>query len=665
MTVPTVVIGTAGHIDHGKSALVKALTGVDPDRLKEEQARGITIDLGFAHTVIDDVNVAFVDVPGHERFVRNMLAGAGGIDAVVLVIAADESVMPQTREHFEICRLIGVERGIIVLSKADRVDADALEIAALEARELVARSFLEAAPVLAVSAKTGAGLDELRRALHDLAKGHARQARAGVVRLPVDRVFTVRGFGTVVTGTLVSGEISAGDALVALPEGRPVRVRGVQVHGRDVGSAHAPARAAINLGAIEVADLARGVTLSSADALTITRRVDARLELIAKGHGLRALRHGARVRVHHGTAERVGRVAMCAVQSAGESEWKLAAVGESLVEAAPGSDVYVRLRLEQPMALTRGDRFIVRADSPPVTIGGGVVLDPAPPPAGLRRPPTLARFQALDERRSIPGAATSTSSFARTWLGEAGARGLAVVDLVARGGLDADESRNVMSALAQQGLGVLVGPRLVDAGVVRAMEARVIAELESFHKREPKERGMPREALRERAAPHAPASLFDAVFTRMSEGGTIAGADRVALTTHRSVSSPEEDQEAARVATVLREAGLMPPDPAVIAAETGLSADVVGRALQNLARDRTAVRLDALYFHVEALARLRQDVQKLGAARATTGALARVDVATFKDRYGLSRKFAIPLLEWLDRERVTRRVGDARVILGG
>jgi selenocysteine-specific elongation factor len=650
----TLVIGTAGHIDHGKSALVKALTGTDPDRLKEEQARGITIDLGFAHTVIDDVNVAFVDVPGHERFVRNMLAGAGGIDAVALVIAADESVMPQTREHFEICRLLGVERGLIVLSKSDRVDADGLEIAALEARELVAGSFLEAAPILAVSARTGAGLDELRRALCDLAKGSTRLARAGVVRLPVDRVFTVKGFGTVVTGTLVSGDIRAGDELVVMPEGRPVRVRGVQVHGRDVGSAHAPARAAINLGAIEVSELARGVTLSSADALTVTRRVDARVELIAKGHGLRALRHGARVRVHHGTAERLGRVAMCAVKSAGESDWRLAAVGESSVEAAPGSEVYARLRLEQPMALTRGDRFILRADSPPMTIGGGVVIDPAPPPAGLRRPPTLARFQAVD-----------TSSFARTWLGEAGARGLGAVDLIARGGLEADQSRDLMSALVKHGDAVLVGPRVVDAAVVRAMEARVIAELEAFHSREPKERGMPREALRERAAPHAPASLVDAVFTRMSEGGTIAGADRVALTTHRAVSSPEEDQQAARVAGVLRDAGLMPPDPAAIATETGLSADVVTRALQNLARERTAVRLDGLYFHAEALARLRQDVQALGASRATPGALARVDVASFKDRYGLSRKFAIPLLEWLDRERVTKRVGDARVILGG
>jgi selenocysteine-specific elongation factor len=660
--IPTVVIGTAGHIDHGKSALVKALTGTDPDRLKEEQARGITIDLGFAHTVVDDVNVAFVDVPGHERFVRNMLAGAGGIDAVALVIAADESVMPQTREHFEICRLLGVERGLIVLSKSDRVDADSLEVAALEARELVAGSFLEAAPVIAVSARTGAGLDELRRALHDLAGRDARQQRAGVVRLPVDRVFTVKGFGTVVTGTLVSGEIRAGDELVVLPEGRAVRVRGVQTHGRDVASASAPARAAVNLGAIEVSDLARGVTLSSADSLSVTRRIDARIELIEKGHGLRALRHGARVRVHHGTAERLGRVAICAVASEGELDWRLAAVGEKLVEAVPGGRACVRLRLEQPMALTRGDRFILRAYSPPVTIGGGVVLDPMPPAAGLRRAATLARFQALAPG---PSSASGAPGFVRVWLGEAGARGLAASDLVARGGLDAGESRRAMAALVDAGDAVPVGARIVDVTVTRTIEARVIEELKAFHAREPKERGVPREALRERAAPHAPAAVIDDVLERMAAAGTIAGADRVALTTHRATASPEEDQHAARVAAVLRDAGLMPPDSVALAVQTGLPAAIIARALADLARERTLVRLEGLFFHAEALARLRQEVQQMGASGATPGALVRVDVATFKDRYGLSRKFAIPLLEWLDRERVTRRVGDARVILGG
>ena len=661
----TIVIGTAGHIDHGKSALVKALTGTDPDRLKEEQARGITIDLGFAHVVIDDVNVAFVDVPGHERFVRNMLAGAGGIDAVVLVIAADESVMPQTREHFEICRLLGVERGLIVLSKSDRADADALDIAALDARDLVAGSFLEAAPVIAVSAKTGAGLDQLRRALRELASGRARQSRAGVVRLPVDRVFTVRGFGTVVTGTLVSGEIRAGDELVVLPEGRSARVRGVQVHGRDVESARAPARAAVNLGAIDVSDLARGVTLSSAGALTVSTRVDARIELIAKGHGLRALRHGARVRVHHGTAERLARVAICAVTSAAEPAWRLAAVGQASVEASPGSEAYVRLRLEQPMALTRGDRFILRAYSPPVTIAGGVVLDPAPLPAGLRRPAMLARFQALDGHSPASDAVADHARVAHLWLGEAGARGLAAADLVARGGLDVEESRRVLTVLVERGDAVAAGPRIVDAAVVADIEARVVAELEAFHGREPKERGMSREALRERAGPRAPAALVDAVLARMENARVIAGADRVALASHRAASSPEEDQHAARVAAVLRKAGLMPPDPAAIAAQTGLSSDVVSSALQDLAREHAAVRIDSLYFHAEALARLRQDVQQLGASKKAPGTLARVDVATFKDRYGLSRKFAIPLLEWLDRERVTRRVGDARVILGG
>src|SRR6266511_1274915 len=305
MSTKSVVVGTAGHIDHGKSALVLALTGTDPDRLKEEKARGITIDLGFAHQEIGGVHVAFVDVPGHERFVKNMLAGVGGIDLVVLVVAADESVMPQTREHFDICRLLRVPAGLIALTKSDLADADTLELAQMEIRELVAESFLEGAPIVPVSAKTGDGLDAFRDAILEVSAKTATRAADAVARLPIDRVFSMKGFGTVVTGTLVSGRIRVDDELVAEPGGRRLKVRGVQVHGRKEAEAVAGQRAAINLSGVDVADLTRGQALVTPDAFETTRLADATLELLP---GVKPLKQGARVRLHQGTAEILARV---------------------------------------------------------------------------------------------------------------------------------------------------------------------------------------------------------------------------------------------------------------------------------------------------------------------------------------------------------------------
>ncbi|HEX7020386.1 MAG TPA: selenocysteine-specific translation elongation factor, partial [Gemmatimonadaceae bacterium] len=361
----SIVIGTAGHIDHGKSTLVRALTGIDPDRLKEEKARGITTDIGFAHAQIGDAPVAFVDVPGHERFIKNMLAGVGGIDAVLLVVAADESVMPQTREHFDICRLLRIPAGVVAITKADLADAETLELTMLETRELVAGTFLDGAPIVPVSAATGSGIEALRAAIAAL----PRRARAdrGMVRMPIDRVFSMKGFGTVVTGTLVSGELHADEELVVAPDGRQVKVRGLQVHGAAtprVGPGH---RVAANLGGVEVADVSRGQTLLSPGTLEPTRRFDATIERLASA---RPIKHGARVRFHHGTAEILGRVSFA-------------------------GDTDVRIRLEAPAILARGDRFILRAYSPPTTIAGGEVLDPHPPRAGVRTEAGRARFRRI------------------------------------------------------------------------------------------------------------------------------------------------------------------------------------------------------------------------------------------------------------------------------
>ena len=354
------VVGTAGHIDHGKSALVQALSGIDPDRLKEEKARGITIDLGFAHFEADGVTFALVDVPGHERFVKNMLAGASGIDYVLLVVAADESVMPQTREHFDICRLLGVTAGVVVLTKADLVDAETLELVRLEVRELVAGSPLARAPVVAVSSKTGAGLAALRAAMLDLARAAPRRAsdrfgEGAAVRLPVDRVFTVKGFGTVVTGTLVSGVIRENDELVLMPAGRPVKVRGLQVHGRGRASAGAGQRAAVNLGGVDLAEVARGDTLATPGTLEPTRRFDAVLQLLPSA---RPLKHGARVRVHQGTSEVLARVALASRRRPGDGEAAAldgARAGGRGLRARPPGGARGR-RPRRPLRAARGTR---------------------------------------------------------------------------------------------------------------------------------------------------------------------------------------------------------------------------------------------------------------------------------------------------------------------
>ena len=646
----SVVIGTAGHIDHGKSALVKALTGTDPDRLKEEKARGITIDLGFAHLETAGVTLAFVDVPGHERFVRTMLAGAGGIDAVLLVVAADESVKPQTREHFDICRLLGIDRGLIALTKSDLVDRDTIDLVTLEVRDLVANSFLTEAPVIPVSARTGEGLDALTRALAALARGPVRLGRDGVARLPVDRAFTVKGFGAVVTGTLVSGRVAEGDELIALPEGRRVRVRGVQVHGRAARDAHAPRRVALNLGSVAVDRLARGVTLATPDALAVTRYADLEVELLP---GARPLRHGARVRMHHGTSEVLGRVSIGATRAPGATEWRRAAPGELGVAVPAGGTALVRLRLERPAVLTRHDRVVLRAYSPPVTIGGGRVLDPEPARGGTRRAGALARFLTLADQRA---------AFA-VFLDDAGARGVDAGVLVRRGGLGPAEAQAFLLAEIADGRIRAAGSRAFDERVASQMEQDILATLSAFHRSQPLEAGIPREALREQIARKAAPELFDGIIAGLAARHVVLTGERVARSDFKPTLSAEDTRLRDVVLDTIRAGGLTPPDTAALSATAGIPAADVQAMVQRLVREKKLLRLETLVVHPEALEELKNDIRSLG-GQGTAGGRVTVDVSTFKERYGLTRKYAIPLLEWLDRERVTRREGDRRLIIG-
>lgn len=636
----SVVIGTAGHIDHGKSALVRALTGTDPDRLKEEKARGITIDLGFAHLEIEGVNLAFVDVPGHERFVKNMLAGAGGIDLVMLVIAADESVMPQTREHFHICHLLHVGAGVIVLTKKDLADPDMLEIARLEARELVAGSFLAGAPIVAVSSKTGEGLDELRRELLAAATPASTRDSGGPARMPVDRVFSVKGFGTVATGTLVSGTLHVDGEVAVLPRGLSAKVRGLQVHGRSERTAAAGRRVAINLGGIELADLARGDVLTAPSAFEPTRRFDAVIDLLADA---RPLRHGARVRFHHGTSELLGRVALSAARGS----------DAPAPEVTAGASAFARVRLEAPAVLTRGDRFILRAYSPPVTIGGGVVVDPHPPRSAIRTAAGRDRFRRLDPVRG------DEDDVVAAFVEERAALGLPVSSLGARAGLAPEAAHAVVERLERSSRVKKVADLLVGSAILDERAAKLLDAIKAHHVAQPLAEGMPREEARERIFGRAAPEVFDFVVASLAAAGKIVARDRLALAGHKVSLSPEEARAQEALARIYRDAGLAPPDVATAAAAAGVDLAVADRILKLLLRQKSLVKLDDLIFHDDALAGLKADVRALKSGQAP----ARVDVAAFKQRYGVTRKYAIPLLEYLDRERITRRVGYARVVL--
>lgn len=644
-----IVIGTAGHIDHGKSALVRSLTGTDPDRLQEEKARGITIDLGFALLADDDIQLSFVDVPGHERFVKNMLAGASGIDGVLLVIAADESVMPQTREHFDICRLLGVSSGVVALTKADLVDADTVELVKLETAELVAGSFLEEAPMIPVSSKTGVGLSEIREALLAMARGTVGRTGGGSTRLPIDRAFTVKGFGTVVTGTLVSGRMTVEDSLSVMPAGRDVKVRGLQVHGLDQSEAVAGQRVAANLAGVGVAEIMRGDTAVMPCGLDATQRIDAVLDLLPS---VRGLRHGARVRFHQGTSEVLGRV------SIGPTVRGFEMTEDAPAALPPGGRAFVRLRLEGPAVLTRGDRFILRAYSPPLTIAGGVVLDPEPARGGIRTAAARVRLERLfcgGELESLGGLDQAIG----VMVAERGLSGFTTMALVVRAGVAPEETEEVCTRVLASGVAHRVGDLLVDATIFAESRERLIAMVKEFHDSAPLSDGLPREEARERLCGQAGPGVFDAILDTLVSEGTLVARDHLALTSHRVTLSPEENDVSDAVLTKLREAGLRPSAPAALCEELKTDGALLDRVVRLLVRQKQLVRVGALVFDVGAMERLKNDLRALRSTDGTT----EIDVGMFKDRYGVSRKFAIPLLEYMDRERVTRRLGQKRILL--
>jgi selenocysteine-specific elongation factor len=616
---------------------VKALTGIDADRLEEEKRRGITIDIGFAHLELPAadggrIRLGFVDVPGHERFVRNMLAGVGGIDLVLLVIAADEGIKPQTREHFDICRLLAIPRGITVLTKSDAVDAETLEAVRLEVADYLRGSFLDPAgvdrarsPIISVSSLTGAGLDELKSALARVASEVAAKDSTALTRLPIDRVFTMKGFGTVVTGTLVAGTIRNEEELEAFPSGRRVRVRGVQVHGSPAEGAVAGQRTALNLAGVSTEDLARGMTLASAGTLHSTSRIDVFLSLLPSA---KPLKSGARVHFHAYTSETIAQAGLYGAK-----------------QLQPGQAAFGQMKFADAMLLLPGDRFIVRQFSPVVTVGGGVVLDASPISRKQRVEHATAFLKIMRDG--------SLEQVLAARVARRGAGGLRLHDVAGEMNLRIAEVRKLAKAAGVVWSDeVLVGPT-----AFREAKANVLEALEKFHDANPLVAGMSKEELRDGV--HLGPEVFSSVLGTLSEEKKLAILGETVHLAGRGVVMKDEEAESKKIIEqVFASAGLKVPSLKEVLG--GLKVDRVRaqKIVTLLLRDRILIKIsEELVFHHSALMDLRQRIAAL------KNRTPKIDVGRFKDITGVSRKYAIPLLEYLDRERVTRRVGDERVIL--
>lgn len=597
---------------------MRALTGIDTDRLEEEKRRGISIDLGFAHMTAGGMRFGFVDVPGHERFVRNMLAGVGGIDMVVLVVAADEGVKPQTREHFDICRLLGIRHGLIALTKRDLVDADWLELVRMELGEFAAGSFLAGAPVIPVSSRTGEGLDALRSAMVEMAGRVEMRSNEPPFRLPVDRSFTLHGFGTVVTGTLWRGTLRAGDEAELYPSGRRLRVRSVQVHGGAVEAAEAGQRTAVNLAGVDADEVRRGMTLASAGWFEPAQIVDCTFQLLPGAH---PLKHRAPIHFHAGTAET-------------EAEVRLL---ESLSPVEPGSSVRLRLKLKEPLLLLPGDRFIARMFSPVVTIGGGVILDNMPP-VRMRRLAAAQRLARLDGASPEARLAEFASE---------NEDGASVHRLAARMGVSPE---TVAGWAAAASLVELKAPEpwLIPKEALERQSARLRDALAAFHKANPLLPGMPKASAR------MPPFILEGILERDKE--VVADGEVLRLARHKLALKQDEDEALVRIEALFRDAGLAVPAVNDVLAQSGVDANRARSILQILLRQQRLVRVSPeLIYHAQALETLKAT---LASKKGTT-----FGVGEFKDWTGVSRKYAIPLLEFLDRLRVTRRLGDKRVVV--
>ncbi|MDQ6710603.1 MAG: selenocysteine-specific translation elongation factor [Candidatus Dormibacteraeota bacterium] len=619
------VVGTAGHIDHGKSTLVKALTQIDPDRLEEEKRRGMTIDLGFAYLDLPSGrHVGIVDVPGHQRFLKNMLAGVHGMDAVLLVVAADEGPMPQTREHLAIIDLLGIEHGVVVLSKADLVDAEWIRLVSEEVKSMLSRSGLRSAPIVPVSSTAGIGLDELRIALDRELERTRTRPDLGRPRLPIDRAFGMAGFGTVVTGTLIGGILRQGDEVAILPGERRARIRGLQQHNRPVAEARPGSRTAVNLAGVDRAQVRRGDVLAMPRTMSASRRLDARLTVLVDA--AQVVRHRARLLLYHDTAEIPIEVSLLDAD-----------------ELGPGEHGWAQLYAASPTVALAGDRFIIRVPSPPTTVAGGVIVDAAPRRHRRRDPEVLEELRRREGGDAATRAVLELVKHPRGIDEAALARTLAVSAPQFTAALDP-----LLAARAVHRLGSVV----LAAEHYRRLEATATDVLATFHHAEPLRRGMPKEALRSRIG--LPANPFAALVAALAADGVVVeGGTEVALASHHARPSADEAASIDALTALLDSQPFAPPLLAELIQRFALTPALV----QYLIAEGVLVRIsDEVVFGRaavdEAVLRLRA---YLAANRTLTVAVAR-------DLLSSSRRYVLPLLEWLDAQKITRRVGDDRIL---
>jgi selenocysteine-specific elongation factor len=629
-----VILGTAGHIDHGKTALVKALTGVDTDRLKEEKERGITIELGFTFLDLPSgIRLGIVDVPGHEKFVKHMVAGVWGIDLVALIIAADEGVMPQTREHLDICSLLRVKKGLIVLTKIDLVDDELLDMVREEVSEVVRNTFLRDAPILPVSSTTGEGIPQLISTLDDLSKEVEERSSRGLLRLPIDRVFVMKGFGTVVTGTMVSGSLSLGETVKILPSGLEGKVRNLQVYNRPVEKAVAGQRAAINLQGIEASAVERGDVLVHPHTLATTQLIDVYLEYLPNVP--RPLKHRTKQRFHIGT--------------------NLATASIFLLdreELSPGEEGVAQLRLERSVVALPQDRFVIRGSGVIQTLGGGVILDTHPVKHRRYSPPVIEDLHLLKDG--------SGEQILGQHILRSGAAGIAFGDLLNRVAMPPDEIQTSLRKMTEKGGILLFDPerlKVIDLREYDRLKEMTLRQLREFHQRYPMKSGLAKEELRTKLPAELDVKLFQVLLNGLIQSNkVILERDKLRLPEHQ-ISSTDEKGLVRRGEEAILKGGLQPPSFKELSDEWSEEEEEVRSVLEHLVHEGVLVKVKSgMYFHRIHFGHLRETL--------VTYLKQHQEITTpqFKELTGASRKYAIPLIEYFDQIKLTIRLGEKRVL---
>ncbi|MBC7075697.1 MAG: selenocysteine-specific translation elongation factor [Syntrophomonadaceae bacterium] len=626
------IIGTAGHIDHGKTTLVRALTGIDTDRLKEEKQRGISIELGFAHfTLPSGQKAAIVDVPGHERFIRHMLAGASGIDMVVFTIAADEGVMPQTREHMDIIELLGVNKGIVVLTKKDLVDEEWLILVEEEVRDFIDKGILKGAPIIAVSAFSGEGIEELVANIERLAEEVEEKPAFGQARFPIDRVFTIAGFGTVVTGTLWSGQISVGDTLELMPERRLVRVRNLQVHNEKVSDAYAGQRVAVNLQGIEVADIKRGYLLVTPGYLSPSYRVDTRLRLLQSSP--RNLRNWNRIRFHLGTDEALGRIVLL-----------------DRDELRVGEEAFAQIVMEKPVVCCKGDPFVIRFYSPVTTIGGGTIIDPNAPKQKRFKEDVLHELMVKEEG--------DLNEVVQHELMSNPKEVVSLVELAKKTGSSEEQVKKEINQLIQEKKAVEIKKEeYISYYGLELISKKISGTLAEYHQKYPLRDGYPKEDMRSRFFPDINGKIFNFILKELEDNGVLVNRDNKLKLPEYSPAPNEKEKEAiSQIVGLMNENLFSPPSLEEVKRKLSLKDDTLQEIMNYLTDQGVIIKVTQdMYFSKKAIEEGKERLEKFFAFEKE------LSLATARDIFNTTRKYALPLVEYYDKIRFTRRVGDMRV----